>query len=172
MAASCQPSPLLSCLRSPLPTAGGDVKGCGCRNNQSSSSLKWLNAEFPCESESVSRSVLSDCDPMHHSPPGSSVHGILQARILEWVAIPFSRGSSRPRDRPLVHCTAGRLYPLSHQGFQTRVSTGPSNSAPGSVPRRNENKSMQKPEQGCSQKQCSQLPKGRNNPNVHPWMIG
>ena len=32
------------------------------------------------------------CDPMYHSPPGSSVHGILQARILEWVAIPFSRG--------------------------------------------------------------------------------
>ena len=38
------------------------------------------------------------CDPVDYSPPGSSVHGILQARILEWVAIPFSRGSSRPRD--------------------------------------------------------------------------
>ena len=34
------------------------------------------------------------CDPMYHSPPGFSVHGILQARILEWVANPFSRGSS------------------------------------------------------------------------------
>ena len=39
------------------------------------------------------------CNPMDFSPPGSSVHGILQARILEWIAIPFSRGSSRPRDR-------------------------------------------------------------------------
>ena len=38
------------------------------------------------------------CDPVDCSPPGSSVHGILQARILEWVAMPFSRGSSRLRD--------------------------------------------------------------------------
>ena len=38
------------------------------------------------------------CDPMDHSPPGSSVHGALQARILEWVAMPSSRGSSQPRD--------------------------------------------------------------------------
>ena len=38
------------------------------------------------------------CDPVDCSPPGSSVHGILQARILEWVAISFSRGSYRPRD--------------------------------------------------------------------------
>ena len=42
------------------------------------------------------------------SPPGSSVHGILQARILEWVAISFSRGSSRPRDWTQVSCIAGR----------------------------------------------------------------
>ena len=41
------------------------------------------------------------------SPPGSSVHGILQARTLEWVAIPFSRGSFQPRKRTLVSCTAG-----------------------------------------------------------------
>ena len=44
------------------------------------------------------------CDPMNHSPPGSSVHGILQARTLVWVAIPFFRGSSRPRDRTQVPC--------------------------------------------------------------------
>ena len=42
----------------------------------------------------VSRSCLTLCDPMSCSPPGSSVHGIAQARILEWVAIPFSRESS------------------------------------------------------------------------------
>ena len=41
------------------------------------------------------------CDPMDCSPPSSSVHGILQARILGWVAIPFSKGSSRPRDQTL-----------------------------------------------------------------------
>ena len=38
------------------------------------------------------------CDPMDCSPPGSSVHGISQARTLEWVAVSFSRGSSQPRD--------------------------------------------------------------------------
>ena len=42
----------------------------------------------------VAQSYLTLCDPMDCSPPGSSVHSVLQARILEWVAIPFSRGSS------------------------------------------------------------------------------
>ena len=49
------------------------------------------------------------CDPMDCSLPGSSVHGILQARILEWVAMPFSRGSSQPRDPIWVSHTAGRF---------------------------------------------------------------
>ena len=50
------------------------------------------------------------CDTMDYSLPGSSVHGILQARMLEWVAIPFSRGSSQPRDRTRVSCAAGRFF--------------------------------------------------------------
>ena len=50
------------------------------------------------------------CDPMECSPPGSSVRGILQARILEWVAIPFSRGSSQPRDRTWVSCITGGFF--------------------------------------------------------------
>ena len=50
------------------------------------------------------------CDPMDWSPPGSSVQGILQARILEWVAISFSRGSSQPRDWTWVSCIAGRFW--------------------------------------------------------------
>ena len=50
------------------------------------------------------------CDPMDYSPLGSSVHGILQARILEWVTISFSRGSSWPRDRTWVFCIAGRFF--------------------------------------------------------------
>ena len=59
-------------------------------------------------SESVSYSVMSSFwDPMNCSPPGSIVHGILQARILEWVAIPFSRGSSQPKDWTQVLCIAG-----------------------------------------------------------------
>ena len=58
--------------------------------------------------ESVSRSVCPTlCDPVDCRPPGSSVHGFLQARILEWVDIPFSRGSSQPRDWTQVSCIAG-----------------------------------------------------------------
>ena len=49
---------------------------------------------------------------MDCSPPTSSVHGILQARILEWVAISFSRGSSWPRDLTRVSCTTGRLFTI------------------------------------------------------------
>ena len=53
---------------------------------------------------------LTLCDPMDCSPPSSSVHGILQARILEWVAIPFSRGSSWFRDGTQVSCLAGIFF--------------------------------------------------------------
>ena len=52
------------------------------------------------------------CDPMDCSPPGSSAHGILQARLLEWVAISFSRGSSQPGDRTQVSRIAGRCFNL------------------------------------------------------------
>ena len=50
------------------------------------------------------------CINMDCSPPGSSVHGILQERILEWVAIPFSKGSSRPMNWTWVSCIAGRFF--------------------------------------------------------------
>ena len=63
--------------------------------------------------ESVSCSAVSTLwDPMDCSSPGSSVHAILQARILEWVAIPFSSGSSQPRDRTQVSLIAGRFFTL------------------------------------------------------------
>ena len=61
----------------------------------------------PCESEV---SQLCPVEPMDCSPPGSSVYGIFQARVLEWVAISFSRGSSQPRDRTRVSRTAGRRF--------------------------------------------------------------
>ena len=65
------------------------------------------------ESESeVAQSCPTLCDPVDCSPPRSSVHGVLQARILEWVAISFSSGSSRPRDRTQVSCIAGRRFNL------------------------------------------------------------
>ena len=58
----------------------------------------------------VAQSCLTFCDSMDCSPPGSFVHGILQARILEWVAMSFSRGSSQPRDWTQVSQTAGRFF--------------------------------------------------------------
>ena len=60
----------------------------------------------------VAPSCPTLCDPVDCSPRGSSVHGILQARVLEWVAISFSRGSSRPRDRTPVSWIAGRCFNL------------------------------------------------------------
>ena len=63
--------------------------------------------------KSESHSVVSGSfDPMDCSPSGSSVHGILQIRILEWVAIPFSRESSQSRDWTWVSCTARRFFTI------------------------------------------------------------
>ena len=61
------------------------------------------------------------CDPMDCSPPGSSVHGILQARILEWVAVPSSRGSSPPGDQ--IHVSqspalAGNFFTIAPPQYQ------------------------------------------------------
>ena len=69
--------------------------------------IKWVKAAQWC---------LTLCDPRDYSLPGSSIPGILQARILEWVVIPFSKGSSWLRDNPcLLHCRQ-IPYHLSHQG--------------------------------------------------------
>ena len=58
----------------------------------------------------VAQSCPTLCDPMDCSLPGSSVHGIFQARVLEWVAISFSRGSSQPRDQTWVFHIVGRCF--------------------------------------------------------------
>ena len=68
---------------------------------------------YHSESESVSYLLcLTLCATMDCSLPGSSAHGILQARILEWVDIPYSRGSAWPRDRIWVSYIAGGFFPL------------------------------------------------------------
>ena len=62
---------------------------------------------------------LTLCDPMNCSPSGSSAHGILQARILEWVTVPSSSGLSRPRDQTRVSCIsslAGRSFTTEPPG--------------------------------------------------------
>ena len=58
------------------------------------------------------------CNPTDCSPPGSSVHEILQARILEWVVIPFSRGSSQPWGQTWVSCITGRFFTIWATNFQ------------------------------------------------------
>ena len=78
--------------------------------------LVWPLSESEVKVKLLSR-VLTLCDPMACSLPGSSVLGIFQARTLEWAAISFSTGSSQPRDQTRVSCIAGRcFYHLSHQG--------------------------------------------------------
>ena len=74
---------------------------------------------------SVAKSCPTLCDPMDCSPPGSSIHGISQARILGWVAIPFSRGSSRPRDRTHVCCITGGFFTTEPPGKPPPRAKGP-----------------------------------------------
>ena len=63
------------------------------------------------------KSLSRVCNPMDYSLPGFSIHGIFQARILEWLAIFFSRGCSQPRNRTQVSRVVGRrFHHLSHQG--------------------------------------------------------
>ena len=63
-----------------------------------------------CVQAKLLQSSLALCDAMDCSPPGSSVHGISQARIMEWVTISFSRGSSGSRDKSQVSCITGRFF--------------------------------------------------------------
>ena len=67
------------------------------------------------------QSCLTLCDPMDCSPPGSSIHEIILARILERVAMPSSRGSSRSKDRTHTSCIAGRLYTIEPPGQLQRL---------------------------------------------------
>ena len=89
---------------------------------QSRTWLKWLSSSSSsivyCE---VTQSCPTLFDPVGCSLPGFSVHRILQARILEWVTISFSRGSSWPRDRTQVSCIGGRRFNL----WATREAQNP-----------------------------------------------
>ena len=85
---------------------------CGARIQTWYPSLPDTQTCVTCCAQSL-QSCLTLWDPMDYSPPGSSVHGILLAKILEWVALPSSRGSSWPRDRtqvPWVSCIADRFF--------------------------------------------------------------
>ena len=69
---------------------------------------KWLS--YTHVKVIVARSCLALCSPVDFSPPGFSVHGILRARLLVWVAIPISKGSSLPRNRTHISHVAGRFF--------------------------------------------------------------
>ena len=88
---------------------------------QNEGTLRAQVSVVQCESESeVTQSCLTLCDPMDYSPPGLSIRGIFQARVLEWVAISFYRGSSWPRDWTQVSHIAGRCFTI----WATRVKMG------------------------------------------------
>ena len=72
-----------------------------------SSSHVWIWVKVKVK---LAQSCLTLCNPMDYSLSGSSVHGILQARILEWVAFPFSRGSSQSRNQTQVSCIEGGFF--------------------------------------------------------------
>ena len=72
-----------------------------------------------CASAQLLQACLTLCNPRDCSPLGSSVHRILPARILQWVAMPFFRGSSQPRDWTHVFCMQADPLLLSHLGSPT-----------------------------------------------------
>ena len=83
-------------------------KPCTCYTDNCQTSGIWVITNLRVKIL-VTLSCPTLCDPMDCSPPGSFVHGILQARILEWIAISFSRGSSWPKDWTQVSHIAGSL---------------------------------------------------------------
>ena len=116
---------------------------------QKSSLWIWKVKPLTGRKWSVGGSVmLIPHDPMDCCLPDSSVHGILQVRILEWVAIPFSRGSSQPRDRTWVSCTAGRFFTIWATGkpmpWSSDMMLNQTRSLPSKVTMRAELKNKQK----------------------------
>ena len=78
--------------------------------NRQSCRVKTTYVQKKESKSGVAQSCPTLCDPMDYSWPGSSVHGIFQARVLEWGAIAFSRGSSRPSDWTQVSHVVGRRF--------------------------------------------------------------
>ena len=122
---------MTSFIESFLPVPHPQVRGfCStCRSQitiyMSTSSMRMRSQEgewlcLVCVPAKLLQSCLTLCDPIDWSLPGSFVHGILQARILEWVAIPSSRGSSPPRDQILI----SKFYLQWHMGSLPLVPPG------------------------------------------------
>ena len=103
------PHPTLNSLRGCLRPPSTATQGSPQRQMANAPVVQLLAVLLCCDVYLVAKSCLTLSNPVNYSSPGSSVHGILQARILEWVAMPSSRGASQPRDRTLVFHTAGRF---------------------------------------------------------------
>ena len=107
-----------SCLENPMNS--GAWQATVHQVAQNGRQLEWLSTHalhFTRTESNRSLAVLvvvqscpAVCDSTDSSLPGSSVHGILQARILKWVATPLSKGSSRPKDQTWVSCVAGKFF--------------------------------------------------------------
>ena len=106
----------------------------GCKESDMTERLNWTDwtdgfssSHVRCEKSEkeseVSQSCPTLCDPMDCSLSGFSVHGIFQARVLEWIAISFSRGSSGPRNRTQVSHIAGRCFIVwaTREAYHMRV---------------------------------------------------
>ena len=91
------------------------------QDNHPAPAAQWV---VWCSSGLVTQSCPTLCDPMDCSLPGCSAHGILQLRILEWVAVPFSRGSSQPRDRTQVPALRADSLPTEPRftGWNSSIS--------------------------------------------------
>ena len=112
----------------------------------------------------VGQSYLTLCDPMDYSLPGFSVHGILQARILEWVAIPFSSRSSQPRDQTQVS-------PLQVNSLLSEPPGKPKNTGVGSLSLLQQIFPTQK--LNCSLLHCRRIPYHLNHqgsPRILEWV--
>ena len=123
-----------SLLQEIFPIQGSNLHLLHCR--QMICSLSHQGRFYLKVKVKVAQSCPTLCDPMDYSLPGSSVHGIFQARVLKWVAISFSRGSSGPRDQTWVSCIVGRVFTVSaiekslaptllHPSFKGRTNRKP-----------------------------------------------
>ena len=96
---------------------------CGPCASFLSTSSSHVRCDFKGEGCACVLSCVQLCDPMDHSPPGSSPYGISQARILEGATISFSRGSSQPRDRTHVSALAGGFFSPEPPGSPSERDT-------------------------------------------------
>ena len=104
----CRPLLFLPSVFPSIRVFSNELALCWLRSKENRWKIKWR----PWLLLEVAQSCLTLCNPMDCSLPGFSIHGIFQARVLEWVATPFSWGSSQPRDQTRVSCTIGRRFTL------------------------------------------------------------